>query len=171
MQATLESKTSFTRTLRAGSKFRLGSDDGSRLFLRNEKVIDNDGIHEATSLEGSLELGKGSHPLRLEYFNNTPEEFLQLEWKKPGDTNWELVPEEAFETVADEVHVVSPGFKKVIDLLFPSRPGDGRPETSVHPSFTLSTPRPKDFDPRVGRRRSCLRDIRNRIRRPNESTS
>lgn len=131
-------------------KFRLGSDDGSRLFLRNEKVIDNDGIHEATSLEGSLELGKGSHPLRLEYFNNTPEEFLQLEWKKPGDTNWELVPEEAFETVADEVHVVSPGFKKVIDLLFPSRPGDGRPETTVHPSFTLSTPRPKDFDPRVG---------------------
>ena len=119
-------------------------------MIKNEKIIDNDGIHEATSLEGSVELGPGSHPLRLEYFNNTPEEFLQLEWKKPGDTNWELVPEEAFETIADEVHVVSPGFKKVIDLLFPQRPGDGRPETSVHPSFDLSTPRPKDFNPVVG---------------------
>ncbi len=131
-------------------KFRLGSDDGSRLMIKNEKIIDNDGIHEATSLEGSVELGPGSHPLRLEYFNNTPEEFLQLEWKKPGDANWELVPEEAFETIADEVHVVSPGFKKVIDLLFPQRPGDGRPETSIHPSFDLSTPRPKDFNPIVG---------------------
>ncbi len=130
--------------------FRLGSDDGSRLMLKNEKIIDNDGIHEAKSLEGSVELGVGSHPLRVEYFNNTPEEILQLEWKKPGDTAWELVPEEAFETIADEVHVVSPGFKKVIDALFPQRPGDGRPETTVHPSFDLSTPRPLDFNPVVG---------------------
>ncbi len=131
-------------------QFRLGSDDGSRLFIRDQKIIDNDGIHEATSKEGAVELGVGSHAIRVEYFNNTPDEFLQLEWKKPGDTNWDLVPEEAFETVADEVHVVNPGIKKVIDALFPQRPGDGRPETEVHPSFTLTTPRPKDFNPRVG---------------------
>lgn len=130
--------------------FRLGSDDGSRLFVKNEKIVDNDGVHEAISKEGSVELGVGSHPIAIEYFNNTPDSFLQLEWKKPGTSNWELVPDDAFETVADEVHVVSPGFKKVIDSLFPERPGDSRPELSVHPSFDLSTPRPKDFDPRVG---------------------
>lgn len=130
--------------------FRLSSDDGSRLFVKNEKIVDNDGVHTATSLEGSVELGPGSHPLKLEYFNNDAEEFLQLEWKKPNDTDWEIVPDDAFETVADEVHVVSPGFKKIIDMLFPQRPGDGRPELAVHPSFDLSTPRPKDFDPRVG---------------------
>lgn len=130
--------------------FRLGSDDGARLFLKNEKVIDNDGVHEAVSKEGSLELGQGSHPLLLEYFNNTPDSFLQLEWKKPGDAGWEIIPDDAFETLADEVRVVSPGIKKVIDSLFPERPGDNRPEISVHPSFDLTTPRPKDFDPRVG---------------------
>ena len=131
-------------------QFRLGSDDGSRLFIRDQKIIDNDGIHEATSKEGAAELPVGSHSIRVEYFNNTPDEFLQLEWKKPGDTAWDLVPEEAFETIADEVHVVNPGVKKVIDALFPQRPGDGTPEIAVHPSFTLTTPRPKDFNPRVG---------------------
>lgn len=131
-------------------QFRLGSDDGSRMFLRGEKVIDNDGVHEATTKEGSRELEAGPQPIMVEYFNNTPDEFLQLEWKRPGEANWEVIPPEAFETIADEVRVVSPGIKKVIDSLFPQRPGDGTPEVSVHPSFDLTTPRPKDFDPRVG---------------------
>ena len=131
-------------------QFRLGSDDGSRLFIKDQKIIDNDGVHEATSKEGIVDLAVGSHALRVEYFNNTPEEFLQLEWKKPGDVVWELVPEDAFETIADEVHVINPGFKKVIDALFPPRPGDGRPETAVHPSFDLTTPRPANFNPKVG---------------------
>ena len=131
-------------------QFRLGSDDGSRLVIDDKKVVDNDGIHEAKAVEGSMDLNVTSHPIRVEYFNNTPNEYLQLEWKKPGDTEWEVVPDDAFETVADEVRVVNPGFKKVIDMLFPQRPGDGLPETAVHPSFDLSTPRPKDFNPRVG---------------------
>ncbi|MBS1728304.1 MAG: DUF1080 domain-containing protein [Armatimonadetes bacterium] len=130
--------------------FRLSSDDGSRLTIRGEKVIDNDGVHEAVAKEGSLELDAGSHPMKLEYFNNTPDSFLQLEWKKPGDANWDVVPADAFETLADEVRVTSPGNKKVIDSLFPQRPGDGRPLLDVHPSFDLTTPRPKDFNPRVG---------------------
>ena len=143
--------TGWIKIAKAGAyQFRLGSDDGSRLFIKDQKVVDNDGIHEATSKEGTTELAIGSHPIRVEYFNNTPDEFLQLEWKKPGDSTWELVPEEVFETIADEVHVINPGFKKVIDALFPQRPGDGRPETSVHPSFDLTTPRPKDFNPKVG---------------------
>ena len=128
----------------------MGSDDGSRLFVDDEKIVDNDGVHTAIAVEGGKELGPGVHPIKVEYFNTTPEEYLQLEWKKPGDKTWEVVPDDAFETIADEVRVVSPGFKQVIDLLFPQRPGDGRPEVDVHPSFDLTTPRPKDFNPRVG---------------------
>ena len=131
-------------------QFRLTSDDGSRLYLRGEKVVDNDGVHNAEKKVGSVELDPGSHPLRIDYFNNAEEGVLQLEWKTPDATEWEIVPDEAFETIADEVHVVAPGFKKVMDSLWPQRPGDGRPEVSVHPSLSLSTPRPEGFTPRVG---------------------
>lgn len=130
--------------------FRLGSDDGSRLKIRNEQVVDHDGVHTATSKDGSMELGAGSHEIQIEYFNNDADAFLQLEWKRQGDANWDLVPAEAFETLATDVKVVAPGAKKVMDSLFPFRPGDGTPEVAVHPSFDLSTPRPADFNPRVG---------------------
>jgi cytochrome c len=131
-------------------QFRLSSDDGSRLIVNGETIINHDGIHAAEPKTGSLELPVGSHPIQIEYFNSDKEAVLQLEWKKPNDAQWEIVPDEAFETLADEVHVVAPGFKKVLDSLWAQRAGDVTPEVGVHPSFTLSTPRPDGFTPRVG---------------------
>lgn len=131
-------------------QFRISSDDGSRLIVNGETIINHDGIHAAEPKTGSLELPTGSHPIQIEYFNSEKEAVLQLEWKKPNDTKWEIVPDEAYETLADEVHVVAPGFKKILDSLWSQRPGDVTPEVGVHPSFTLSTPRPEGFTPRVG---------------------
>lgn len=131
-------------------QFRLGSDDGSRFFVGDEKIVDNDGLHGFGFVPGAIDLDKGSYPIKIEYFQNVVDCTLELQWKKPDDEEWSTVPASAFETVANDVKVTAPGFKKVVDSLWPTRPGDGRPETSVHPSFTLSTPRPDDFTPRVG---------------------
>jgi len=71
----------------AGGKygFRLLSDDGSRLFIDGQKVIDNDGTHAPQSASGEIDLTAGTHQMEVDYFQG-PREYiaLQLFWTRPG---------------------------------------------------------------------------------------
>ena len=49
--------------------FSLSSDDGSKLYINRRLVIDNDGDHGVITVSNSLLLGKGRHPIRVEWFN------------------------------------------------------------------------------------------------------
>jgi hypothetical protein len=49
-------------------RFLLASDDGSKLYIDNKLVIDNDGIHATVSEVGKVNLKHGSHRIRIEYF-------------------------------------------------------------------------------------------------------
>lgn len=49
-------------------RFRVTSDDGSKVFIDNRLVIDNDGIHPPTTKEASVTLQGGLHSLRVQYF-------------------------------------------------------------------------------------------------------
>lgn len=66
-------------------RFRLTSDDGSRLFINGKLVVDNDGLHGAESKVGSAALSTGWHSIRVEYFNKTGGQTLKLEWASLGD--------------------------------------------------------------------------------------
>jgi hypothetical protein len=60
-------------------KFRLLSDDGSKLYIDDILVIDNDGIHESISKTGEIYLAPGTHPIRVDYFQGPKKEIaLQL---------------------------------------------------------------------------------------------
>jgi len=48
--------------------FRLLSDDGSRLLIDGQLVIDNDGLHPSRSRTGEVSLSAGTHSIRVEYF-------------------------------------------------------------------------------------------------------
>jgi hypothetical protein len=48
--------------------FRLLSDDGSKLFVDSNLVIENDGIHSPKSVTGSIYLSPGTYPIRVDYF-------------------------------------------------------------------------------------------------------
>jgi len=48
--------------------FRLLSDDGSKLYIDNKLVIDNDGLHYPESKLGDVNLSTGDHTIKLEYF-------------------------------------------------------------------------------------------------------
>lgn len=48
--------------------FTLLSDDGSKLFLDDKLVIDNDGIHPPLAVSGSATLTRGIHDIRVDYF-------------------------------------------------------------------------------------------------------
>jgi hypothetical protein len=49
-------------------RFRLLSDDGARLSIDNEELIDNDGIHAALALSASAFLSRGIHTIHVSYF-------------------------------------------------------------------------------------------------------
>ena len=60
------------------------SDDGSRLFIDDEIVIDNDGLHGLIEKSIQLPLKQGWHPIRVEWFNATGGLDLSLELEGPG---------------------------------------------------------------------------------------
>jgi hypothetical protein len=49
-------------------RFALTSDDGSRLYIDDQTVVDNDGVHPVATKSGSVELSGGIHTIRVQYF-------------------------------------------------------------------------------------------------------
>jgi len=62
----------------------LASDDGSRLFLHGELLIDNGGPHPRQELGRKVRLTKGLHPIRIDYFEATGESTLELFLESPS---------------------------------------------------------------------------------------
>lgn len=48
--------------------FALLSDDGSKLYIDNKTVIDNDGVHPPKVMFGIIKLSGGIHDIRVSYF-------------------------------------------------------------------------------------------------------
>lgn len=143
--------TGFLNIEKAGDyTFKLTSDDGSRFMIRDEVIVDHDGLHGDTPKEGSFRLSPGEHPFEIDYFESGGGEVLRLEWKTPGSEEFVVVPPSVFTTPKGEVRVTAPGKKNIFDPAKRWRPGDGIPLAGVHPSLDLETVRPKNFQPRVG---------------------
>jgi hypothetical protein len=64
--------------------FYLNSDDGSKLYIDDELIIDNDGDHSLLELAGVAELSVGPHRIRIEYFEAGGEAILELDFEGPG---------------------------------------------------------------------------------------
>lgn len=71
--------------------FQVASDDGARVLVDGQKVVDNDGIHPASAIkEGTVKLTKGEHEYRLQYFQAAGQAELFAAWRGPGFTNTAL---------------------------------------------------------------------------------
>ena len=60
------------------------SDDGSQLYIGDEKVVDNDGCHGDLERSGDRALTAGAHPFTLNYFQNSSGQTLQVFIQGPG---------------------------------------------------------------------------------------
>jgi hypothetical protein len=127
--------------------FRLISDDGSRLTIDDQLVVDNDGLHAELGKDGAVDLTAGTHPLFIEFFENGGGQILRLQWKTPGSDTFTLVPNSALSTEADVVRVTAPGFKYCEGAT--DSAGDGLPLDGVHPGYDLTDLRPPGFEPQV----------------------
>ncbi len=50
--------------------FHLTSDDGSRLYINGQLLINHDGLHGADEKSASIDLSAGSHSIIVTYFDN-----------------------------------------------------------------------------------------------------
>jgi outer membrane protein OmpA-like peptidoglycan-associated protein len=67
-------------------KWRLESDDGSRLWIDGREIINNDGIHGMDYKEGEVKLNEGLHAIKVWYFQGPATEVgLRLFVTRPGE--------------------------------------------------------------------------------------
>jgi hypothetical protein len=69
----------------ADYEFRLVSDDGALFYIDGMLIIDNDGIHPPAEKKQTVHLVKGTHSIRVDYFQGPRYEIaLQLFVKAPN---------------------------------------------------------------------------------------
>lgn len=63
--------------------FYTNSDDGSRLWIDDQPVVINDGLHGMQEQHGNIALGKGLHKIRVAFFERTGGDDLEVLVKSP----------------------------------------------------------------------------------------
>ena len=60
------------------------SDDGSRLYIGDQLVVDNDGLHGAQEKGGAIALAAGAHPITVTFFEKGGDDMLEVGFEGPG---------------------------------------------------------------------------------------
>ncbi|MHC4571927.1 MAG: PA14 domain-containing protein, partial [Planctomycetota bacterium] len=64
--------------------FLLESDDGSKLYIGDECIVNNDGLHGSIEESGIIALATGLHPITVVFFEKTGGENLEVYRFEPG---------------------------------------------------------------------------------------
>jgi cytochrome c len=125
--------------------FQLSSDDGSKLWIDNQLIIDNDGPHGMAPKEAEIALRSGYHPIRIEYFQGGGGRGLELKWARFGAVGFTIIPESNFYHKKSDDVTGMVAMSKTANAV----PGDGAPLQEVHPAYDLTQARPDEFLPKV----------------------
>ncbi len=68
------------------------SDDGVRLWVDDQQIIDDWQIHSGFLDKGELRLTAGYHKIRLEYYQGNGDMVMKLHWKRPADSQKKVIP-------------------------------------------------------------------------------
>lgn len=60
------------------------SDDGSKLFIGEQEIVNNDGLHGALEQEGAVALKRGFHRITVTFFEGPVDERLDVFYEGPG---------------------------------------------------------------------------------------
>jgi len=76
--------------------FYTSSDDGSRLSIGDQLVVDNDGLHPPAEMGGLIRLRAGLYPITVTFFEKTGGEELKVFYEGPKLTKQEIPPQALF---------------------------------------------------------------------------
>ncbi len=90
-------------------RFSLQTDEGSRMWVNNQLIVDNDGKHSCAKVTSALtSFSSGWYPVRVEYFEDTNTECFTVRWTLPGSSET-TIPSSAFvESVSNPPSVSNP---------------------------------------------------------------
>lgn len=96
-------------------RFSTETNEGSRMWVNNQLVVNNDGIHTCTKItSGNINLNAGWYPVRIEYFENGGAECFTIRWIRPG-MGEATIPTSAFtESVSNPPSVSNPSNFRVL---------------------------------------------------------
>jgi hypothetical protein len=72
--------------------FYLASDDGSKLFLDDKELVNNDGVHGMVEVASKIALTSGKHRLEVRYFQQGGAQDLNVSIEGPGLPKQPLPP-------------------------------------------------------------------------------
>ncbi|TVQ54208.1 MAG: hypothetical protein EA377_06155 [Phycisphaerales bacterium] len=84
--------------------FELESNDGARLWIDGEEVVDNDGVHGMQASGGTVELEAGWHPFEIRYFSRSSDHGLIARWTGPGVPAMSSIPPENLAHTSADLH-------------------------------------------------------------------
>jgi len=93
------------------------SDDGSKLWIGDDLVVNNDGLHGMVTVRGTRALAAGKHELRVEFFEAGGGAGLQMRWSGPGQST-AIVPDSRlfFGGVVEPADLTGDGIVDAADL-------------------------------------------------------
>ena len=65
-------------------KFYTSSNDGSKLYINGELIVDNDGLHGPVQKSGDIQLTKGMHEIQVDYFQGGGSKVLMVYYSSKG---------------------------------------------------------------------------------------
>jgi hypothetical protein len=100
-------------------QFRTSSDDGSRLRLNNNVVVENNGEHTWRTVTSSpINLAAGAHRINLDYFDYIDDDSLLVEYKGPDTNNgWVTVSVSALKSAPHIVTALDPSPDPIDQLI------------------------------------------------------
>ncbi len=113
-------------------KIGVNSDDGIRLWLNHELLVDEWHNRGATTdqVEITMEAGK-LYPVKLEYFDNGGDAICQLLWEVPGDNSGDLIEEDRQAARESDYVIAVMGINKSIEKEGRDRTSLGLPEDQI----------------------------------------
>ncbi len=72
--------------------FYVGSNDGSKLFIDNKELINNDGNHGYIEKSGKVYLENGEYLIEVRYYQAGGVKHLKVFWEGPGIKKQEIIP-------------------------------------------------------------------------------
>ena len=76
--------------------FYTDSDDGSRFYIGNTMVVENDGLHGMNEERGSIALRAGYHPIRVTFFEKGGGNQLKVSYQGPNINKQAISPQILF---------------------------------------------------------------------------
>lgn len=74
--------------------FFASTNDGSKLFINNREIINNDGAHATIEKSGKVYLEKGEHLIELRYFQAGAGKEIKVSWSSPDFEKQEMTKED-----------------------------------------------------------------------------